>query len=64
MDELGGPQELTEDVALVNILQQSALADDGIQVSVWGRVWVSLGARAGLAGQARGRGRVGRSVPL
>lgn len=54
MNELGGPQQLVEDVALVGILQQRALADDGIQVGVWGGLRVSL---AGL-------GRVGQAGPL
>ncbi|KAK2506592.1 hypothetical protein MC885_003994, partial [Smutsia gigantea] len=45
----GVAEELTEDVALVDVLQQSALADDGVQVSVWESMWVSLGARPGLA---------------
>lgn len=59
MDKLGGPQQLVEDVALVNVLQQSALADDRMQVSVWGACEsvtrpggeaVSLGAWAEQAG--------------
>lgn len=40
VDELGGPQQLVEDVAFVDVLQQSALADDGIQVRVWGAMQV------------------------
>lgn len=43
MDELGGPQELVHDEALVDVLQQPALTDDGVQVSVWGNTQVSLG---------------------
>lgn len=54
MDVLGGPQKLVEDVALVDVPQQPALTDDGVQVSVYGSGQVSLG----------GLGRVDRSVPL
>lgn len=36
VDELGGSKQLVEDVALVHVLQQRALADDGVQIRVWG----------------------------
>lgn len=54
MNELGGPQQLVEDVALVDVLQQRAFADDGIQVGVWG----------GLRVRLVGLGRVGQESPL
>jgi hypothetical protein len=50
VDELGGPQQLTENVALVDVLQQAALLDDSIQVSVWGREGVKKDIQVSLGG--------------
>lgn len=50
MDKLGGSQELVKDATFVDVLQQSALLDDRVQVGVC----EGAGAGEGDAGQSGG----------